>query len=358
MKKLRVLQLGPYPPPRGGVQANMLLIQAELIRRGHVSEILAITRSEAKGNETNVHHPESVLDFIRMLRNSNHDVLHLHIGGNVRFRVKLMMLACTILSGGKRIMTFHSGGFARSVEGQNATGKSLLGYIFRRFDQIITVNSMMLGMFEKYGVEAEKTRLIYPYSLKRSDPDVAIPAALEEFIERHQKLLISVGLLETDYDLELQINAMERVLKSQPATGLIIVGSGSLKAGLEGLIASKVYADNVLLAGDTDHEVVLRLIERADVFLRTTVFDGDAISIHESLFLGTPVIATDNGMRPEGVNLIPVGGEEELANAILDSLSHARSAPESKSDGAENITAVVDLYENLCSEKITEKTGI
>ncbi|MDH3494187.1 MAG: glycosyltransferase, partial [Acidobacteriota bacterium] len=240
-------------------------------------------------------------------------------------------------------------GFAWSGEGQNAKSTSLLGFIFRRFDQLIAVNSLILEMFEKYGVDAEKTRLIYPFSLKRADPGTKLPATLEHFIDKQHKLLISVGLLETDYDLPLQIEAMEEVLKAQPATGLIIVGSGSLRDSLEDLIESKSYAENIILAGDTDRDVVLRLIERAEILLRTTVFDGDAISIHEALFLGTPVIATDNGMRPEGVTLIPVGGMEELVIAILDLLSDRRPVPEPKTDGAENINAVVDLYEMLCA---------
>src|SRR5438105_8526009 len=38
----------------------------------------------------------------------------------------------------------------------------------------------------------------------------------------------------------------------------------------------------------------LRAIADADVLLRTTLYDGDAISVREALYLGTPVVATDN----------------------------------------------------------------
>ena len=40
---------------------------------------------------------------------------------------------------------------------------------------------------------------------------------------------------------------------------------------------------------------------RADVTLCTTLYDGDAVSVREGLDLGTPVIATENGMHPVGV---------------------------------------------------------
>ena len=41
------------------------------------------------------------------------------------------------------------------------------------------------------------------------------------------------------------------------------------------------------------------------ILLRTTLYDGDAVSVREALWIGTPVIASDNGMRPEGVRLVP-----------------------------------------------------
>ena len=70
------------------------------------------------------------------------------------------------------------------------------------------------------------------------------------------------------------------------------------------------------LAGDVEHKITLHLIKKADILLRTTKFDGDAIAVREALFLDTPVIATDNGLRPAGVNLIPIHDQDELVKKI------------------------------------------
>ena len=102
-----------------------------------------------------------------------------------------------------------------------------------------------------------------------------------------------------------------------------------------------------MLAGDTDREVVLHLIEKADVLLRTTKFDGDAISVREGLFLGTPVIATDNGMRPKGVNLIPIQDIAALEIAIEQELRREEAFLPMDEDGTKNIREVVRLYENI-----------
>ncbi|MEO7649742.1 MAG: glycosyl transferase family 1, partial [Bryobacteraceae bacterium] len=79
--------------------------------------------------------------------------------------------------------------------------------------------------------------------------------------------------------------------------------------------------------------------------LRTTTFDGDSISVREALHLGTPVIATDNGMRPEGVRLIPISNPEALALAIEACLAGGRTRRGQARQ--ENLEAVLALYKEL-----------
>ena len=43
--------------------------------------------------------------------------------------------------------------------------------------------------------------------------------------------------------------------------------------------------------------LVAEAMSRITIFLRTTLYDGDSISVREALHLGVPVIASDNGMR-------------------------------------------------------------
>ncbi len=349
--KMHILQLGPYPPPRGGVQTNMLAIQDELLKNGHQSTIISITKAEKIGDEKNVYHPRTPFELLKLILTLKYDILHLHIGGGLPLRVKLLILICGTFAKGKSIMTFHSGGYTVSEAGQNASPRNLRGFAFRRFDKIIVVNRLMVGMFEKFGVKSERIKFIYPFALSRPKAGVEIPEKFERFWEKHEKILITVGLLETDYDLPQQIEVLERVLKKHPNTGLVIIGSGSLHESLEDLIASKPYAEHILLAGDTDREVVLHLVERADLMLRTTVFDGDAISVREALFLGTPVIATDNGMRPGGVHLIAMRDIDALAKAIDEEFGRTEKPRISKEDGWQNIREVVELYEEvLCRD--------
>ena len=86
--------------------------------------------------------------------------------------------------------------------------------------------------------------------------------------------------------------------------------------------------------------------------LRTTLYDGDALSVREALQLGTPVVATDNGMRPTGVRLIPISDLQALVAAIELELQPPRtSEPQPVADEG-NIQAVFDFYRELLDGKV------
>lgn len=343
---MHVLQLGPYPPPEGGISRNMLAIRDELIKNGHECSIIATAKSSEIKPEPNVYHPRTPSEFIKLLKSLKYDILHVHHGGELPFRVFVFLTICVFFGRGKSILTFHSGGYAvKNIKTANYFSRD--GFIFRQFRKIIAVNSLMVEMFEKFGVKKERIEMIFPFILKNPDKSVEIPNKLKEFAEKHSPFLLAVCLLEDTYDLFLQIDALEKVLEKLPNTGLMIVGSGSLETDLKSAIASKSYADRIFLAGNVENKITLHLIKKADILLRTTKFDGDAIAIREALFLETNVIATDNKMRPEGVHLIPIHDENALAEKIIEVAEKGKFPRTEKADDTSNIEAVLKVYEEI-----------
>ena len=234
-----------------------------------------------------------------------------------------------------------------SVEARTASPNSVRGRIFRRFSRIIAVNDAIADVFRRYGVPADRIKVILPYSPRRPDENVKIPIELADFRSRHSPMLISVGGLEKDYDPLFQIAAMKDVLAELPQAGLMIVGDGSMRGEVEAAIIASGYAENILLAGNTEHAITLHLINEADILLRTTLFDGDAISVREALFLGTPAIATDTAARPDGVHLIAIGDRSALVKEIKKVTSPGNQPRLESLTYDANIKEVVDLYEEL-----------
>lgn len=347
---MRVLLLGPYPPPHGGVQTNLVAIRRYLLKRGIPCAVINLTRHR-KAEADEVYYPTNALKLVRHLLKLPYDIVHLHIGGHFSTRLLGLCLLCSLMPRSRAVLTFHSGGYPSSAAGRTARYWTLRGFVFRRLDRIIGVNAEIIQMFKKFGVPSEKLRLIYPHVLSAPTPDdedATLPESLQSFLEAHQPVMISVGLLEPEYDLPLQIEVLGLIRQRFPQAGLVIIGAGSLEDELRERIKAQPYADHILLCGDVPHGATLRMIAKSDVVLRTTLYDGDSISVREALHLGTPVIATDNAMRPAGVDLIPPSDLAALRRTIERRLMHPGSRQLSLNGaGEENIKAVFDVYLEL-----------
>ncbi len=292
----------------------------------------------------------STLAAARLLARLEASIVHLHIGGIVTPRLLGLTLYCTLLPRRRTVLTFHSGGYPTSPAGRTAGPRTLRGRVFRRLDRVIAVNPAIVSLFQRFGLAPERVRLISPFAMPGPAPAATLPGRLGDFAAMHRPLLLSVGLLEPEYDLALQIQVLGRVRERFPKAGLMILGSGSLHERLLQQIAATPYADDILLHGDAPHPVTLRAIADSDLLLRTTWYDGDALSVREALQLGTPVIATDNGMRPDGVERIPARDPETLLNAITRRLVETVPPARPTTIGTENIDAVLDLYRELAPE--------
>jgi glycosyltransferase involved in cell wall biosynthesis len=329
----------------------MMAIREEMLASGHQCSIIATSRSTRAEPEPDVYRPSGAFELLKLIAALKYDVLHIHVGGGIPPRVAALMFCCTLFASGRSVLTLHSGGYPLSEEGQGARKNSIRGSIFRRFTRIIAVNKMMAEMFVRFGVAKDRVRIILPFSHELPDKSAAFPEIIRDFAKTHTPFLLSTSLLEKEYDISLQIKALGPVLVEFPRAGLLIAGSGSLEEKLREEIQNTGYADHILMTGDLDHKTALNLIDDCDILLRTTHFDGDAISIREALFLETPVIATDNGMRPEGVHLIPVGDAGALAEKIKIVASGEKRVKKERAEDRSNLQAVVKLYEEIIDER-------
>lgn len=353
---MRVLLLGPYPPPHGGVQSNLVAIRNFLRRQNIPCSVINITRHRRQ-NEDEVYYPESPAALLRLLYRLDYDIVHLHIGGLLTRRLLALCLVCNLMTR-KSVLTFHSGGFPSTPEGKATGPNSLAAFALRRFDGLIGVNSEIVGFLHRLGIASEKVRLIYPHSFAPQAPaGSSLPEPLASFFATHDPVLISVGLLEPEYDLPLQIQALGLVRQRRPSAGLVLIGSGSLEQEIRASIQQQPWAEHILLCGDVPHNCTLQAIAKARIMLRTTLYDGDSVSVREALHAGTPVIASDNGMRPQGVHLIPKSDALALLRAIDLELAAPRPRQEPSGPDQTNLQAVLDFYRELLSSDPRQVSG-
>src|SRR2546422_4427988 len=240
---MRVLQLGPYPPPQGGIQTHLVALRQFLLARKIPCAAINLTRFRGAERD-GIYYPRSALGLARLLLRLPYPIIHLHVGGNVTPRLLGLSLFCSLLPRRRTVLTLHSGGYPSSEAGRTAHPWTWRGLVFRRFDRVIAVNQAIVRLFDRFGLEPHRVRLISPFAMPEAAR--ALPDRLRDFFAVHRPLLLSVNGLEPEYDLPLQIDVLGRVRERFPKAGLVILGWGSLEAQLRAYISAKPYSDDVL----------------------------------------------------------------------------------------------------------------
>jgi glycosyltransferase involved in cell wall biosynthesis len=346
---MRVLQIGPYSPPHGGIQAHVVALRKFLQENGVVCDVIDVNRFRVTDG-AGVFGPRNAMHLFWLLLTLPADVVHLHVGGNLTSRLLALSLICGWLPNRKSILTFHSGGYPTSPEGLKASPRTLRGRILSQFDRVIGVNQPIVDVFKRYGVSDSHVKLIAPHALPGFPTEVELTKPFDEFFKQHHPVMLSVGLLEPEYDLKIQIDVLGEVLDRFPQAGLIMIGSGSLETELRRCIATKPYREHIMLPGDVPRHITLRVIAESDLFLRTTLFDGDSISLREAKHFDVPVIATDRAARPEGVRIIPAEHRSALLQAIELELAANRVKQSKTGPDNRNLEAVLRIYNEMLGE--------
>jgi glycosyltransferase involved in cell wall biosynthesis len=344
-----VIQLGVYPPPHGGVQTNVVAIHERLQDRGVRSHVISLSRHRHAGIP-NVFFPSTALEVARLLLTLPAKIIHFHVGGDITNRLVALAALINSLPGRRSVLTLHSGGYPTSAQARDTRRVKLIHAVFRRFDALVGVNPEVKAFLASSGIAPGKVHQLEPFPhLTRIKPGSASDPRLDSFCDLQKPLLATVGLLEPEYDLPLQFAILRQLRTRYPEVGLVIAGSGSLHDELGRQIAVEPHNERILLAGDVPHPITIELIRRADVLLRTTLYDGDAISVREALQLGTPVVATDNGMRPANVFLAPIGDANAVAMQVMSVLEAPRTDAEAppKLEQHDGIDDTLALYESL-----------
>lgn len=179
----------------------------------------------------------------------------------------------------------------------------------------------------------------------------------KEGFGRSGVLLVSVARFSSQKGHETLVRAFALAAASYPQLRLLLVGDGPLRPNLEGLVRRLGIVDRVRFLGvRTD---VPEILAASDVFVLSSWWEGNPLSVMEAMAAGKPVVATAVGGVPElvldGVSglLVAPGDVEGLAQAIskliLDAHLRFRMAREALNEARKrfDISVMVRQYEAL-----------
>jgi glycosyltransferase involved in cell wall biosynthesis len=131
---------------------------------------------------------------------------------------------------------------------------------------------------------------------------------------------LAVGRLEKVKDYETMLRAFAVALEVDVAQVLLIAGDGSQRPQLEGLAAELGISDRLRFLGV--REDIPQLMQAADGFVLSSVFEGMPLVMLEAGVSGLPMVATRVGGNAEVLpheqrgRLVPAGRPRELGLAM------------------------------------------
>ncbi len=308
-KRVKILQIGNYPPPICGWAIQTKLVTEELRRRGYQCEVLKINENRAIKDPAYID-VQNGWDYLQKVVRYAADGyrLNVHVNGMSKKGYLLALLAVLVGRFFCRptLVTFH-GGLSQAYFPRHDSWKLHHAFriLFRLAGNIACDSSVIKQAIESYGIRPAKVTPIATFSSQYLNfvPRV-LAGDVEQLLADHRPVFFSYVSFRPEYRLDLVRECIRLYRRRYPEAGFIWLGFPAKE-----LAAAREFADGwskeeqsgLLILGNLEHDEFLTLMTRCFAYLRSPACDGVAASVLEALALGVPVVASENGRRPAGV---------------------------------------------------------
>ena len=332
--RLRILLIGPVPPPLGGiVRYCQDMIHSELADQHDITlfqdNIPAQYRPQitTAKNTWNIFKRDGLystmkvfgfvskkmLELDRLLRRESFDILHVLSTAGFGFFRNTFHIQLAKRHGVKTV--FHLLGQIDDLYNHGGDSmKRLVSYSLNRADVHIVQSPQLANVVRKMTV-----RPVYPI-LNGVPTDALRPPDLFAHSMGSDLVIITVGYLgfqKGTYDI---IEAVSQLIKQHPNITFKFVGGGEIEH-FQKLVASKKLEDRIQFIGVVDDQTRTELLQQADIFLLPSHAEGQPIALLEAIAAGLPVISSTVGSIPEVVKenngfLVTPGDIEGIVRAL------------------------------------------
>lgn len=319
----RVLLVGNYPPPMGGISVHLKRLAKRLTQQDWDVEVLDMSgvKGRSKPGYVNVQkgRKASIVEIIK----SGADIVHIHEIG-WRYRAACVMAAR--IAGARSIITAHS--LREGVENPHLLERISVKYVLSRADFVIAVGEKESEGLKALGCDGGKIEVI-PAFIPPDGKSGPLPDYLERFLES-KKWIICANASSTElykgvdlYGADMMVALCKRLAKTCEEVGIVYCLSREYITDSANYSRIREQTAGVEASFLFVHESIdfVSLLSRAHIFIRPTNTDGDAVSVREAISLGIPAIVSDVCKRPKGSLLFKSRDLDDLTQKTISVIS-------------------------------------
>jgi glycogen(starch) synthase len=351
--RMRVLLIGTYPPPFGGVATYVEQLAGLLRDAGHECVVLT---ARHRGREY-PSHVSALGGLPRWLLTLRPEVVH--DAGRLTLRPAFdreELLALLLMTGWSTrvVASLHHGGVASQLRPRYALRRQITRWKVGRVAHFIADTEEIRSALVDFGVEARRTSVISPY-LPIRWCSVPIRPSIGAFLERHHPVVgTSMWRMLSYYGLHLTLEVVSALRTTFPEIGLFVsLGNGDGDAAYTTRIRATIEQEGLqshvhINTDDVGRDEFLTVLARLDAVVRPSLLDANSVSVYEALYLGVPVVASDADRRPEQATVFRSGQVEDYRTrlaAVLTAGRVRRGVVSSLAQtAAANLNRIVEVY--------------
>lgn len=348
---MKIINIGAYPPPYGGVSVHLKRLLEYLQEKGQDS--LLIDVSPYPKNQIGVVNYSRSAAICFLLFRTQKSIVHFH---NFSLRNTLIFFIISLRH--KTILSFHNERFLDEVHSVSPIWRKVVIYFLNRIDYFVVDTQKNKELAEKI-VEDQKRITIIPEFIPPSHIPPLENDAILAMRQKHQYLLssnawqISFYNGQDLYGLDILVDLLqELVFIHELDVGMVfLLPNNGVKEYFEEIkrrIKSAKLIEHFIFITEPIKEAS-SLWQISDVVIRATNTDGNSLTILEALSIQVPVVASDCCERPEGVVLFRTRDTDDLCEkirAVLSSLESHRLKLKNISR-MDNAATLLELYKSI-----------
>ncbi len=332
----KILEVGPYPPPRAGWSIRIGFVRERLEEMGHDSQALNLGKNR-KIPDSRYITVNSGLDYLlKTFRYAARGyTMHMHTNGDgpIGFVLTLIAAVAGCIFCRRIVLTMHAGTHQRYFPRERSKYfLPIFYFMFKLPKAIICNNEAVKEKIVEYGISPEKVFPIQAFGTSYIQSDqptgnVPLPEKVEAFFAAHDAVIFTYVFMREGFYLDTLIEGLKLLKTERPSLGCIVVGSlddnePPVKKRIFEQIDAARLEPNLCFAGDLSHEAFMKLMQKSKLYLRTPTSDGQCSSVFECLLLGIPVVAAENNNRPESVVTYPADDPQAMCAAVCEVLAN------------------------------------